>query len=267
MARVTHVKKAQQRYETRPVLDEDGNPKRTPVMRNGVQKTTKRGKPVFMTVTVQDKSKPLPPYTCDACRQPIEVGTPYKHITPKSGPYGGTKRTRHASCPTWQLWEYNNSLGAQLARISHSFSEGVASAEDEDEVRSLLEEAASEIEEIADQKQEGADNIESGFGHETSQSAELAEMADSLREWATEVQQADIPDIPECENCTDGQAECSTCDGEGKDPDDVDGNNECPDCDGSGEVECEECEGTGQDLSTWRDDVISEVTIIDEAPV
>ena len=120
MPTITHVKKAQQRYAMVPVCNPDGTPKQTPVMRgDGTQKTTKRGALVFMTVTVADKTKPQPLDTCDFCHQPIEVGTPYKHITPKSGPYGGHKRTRHESCPTWQVWEYSSSLSARIAQIQH----------------------------------------------------------------------------------------------------------------------------------------------------
>jgi hypothetical protein len=199
MARTTHVAKAQQRYETKPVLDEDGQPKRTPVMRDGEQKKTKRGSLVFMTVTERDLTKPLDPYTCDACGKPIEIGTPYKHITPKSGPYGGHKRTRHESCPSWQVWEYSNSLSAQIARIEHDYDQAIDSAESPDDVQSALDDAASSVEEIAGEKRDGASNIEDGFGHPTSQSEELEQMADDLEGWAEEIKSADIPDLPEPE--------------------------------------------------------------------
>lgn len=75
MARVTYVKKAQQRYEMVPVIDpETGQQKVTPVMgRNGEQKTSKRG-PVFMRVTEADKSKPLPNLKCEKCGIEIKPG-------------------------------------------------------------------------------------------------------------------------------------------------------------------------------------------------
>ena len=67
MARVTHVKKAQQRYETKPVLDADGNPVKIALTKaDGSPKMTsaKGGKrtprPVFITKTAPDKSKPKP---------------------------------------------------------------------------------------------------------------------------------------------------------------------------------------------------------------
>jgi hypothetical protein len=280
MARTTHVARAQQRYETVPVIDPITNEvKKTPVMRNGEQRVTKRGKPIFMTVTVQDKSKPLDPYTCDYCQKTIEVGTAYKHITPKSGPYGGRKRTRHESCPSWQVWEYSSSLSARLAQISYDFGNDIANVESEEDVQSALDSAAEAVKEIAEEKREGASNIEDGFGHETSASTELAEIADSLEEWADEISSADIPELPEPED-----EDCDECDGTGKveNPEydreigEEDGEHYDPAYLEEEEIECEACEGTGtitpeepteDQMSQWRDDVVDACSIVDESPV
>lgn len=92
MPKITYVKKAQQRYATVPVLDENGEQKKVPVtVKNGEQKVTKHGRPVFRSVTVADYNKPLPNHTCGKCGNEIKVGDPYMWIAPKSGPYGGTK--------------------------------------------------------------------------------------------------------------------------------------------------------------------------------
>jgi hypothetical protein len=281
MARTTHVKKAQQRYETVVVLDDDGNPKKTPVMRrNGEQKTTKRGKPVFMTVTMVDKSKPKPLYTCSACNKPIEIGTPYKHISPKSGPYGGRKMTRHESCPSWQVWDYSNSLSAQLARISYEFGNEIDQAETPDDVQSALAAAAESIKEIAEQKREGASNIEEGFGHPTSQSEELEQMADDLESWADEVESADVPDLPDpadvskfyvngpdaqsldedgFETQEDAENALAQHLAENEDEDEDDWEIE--------EVEEASDEVTEEQIDEWRDEVRDNVTIVDESPV
>lgn len=213
MARVTYVKRAQQRYAQVTVKNEDGTPKRVPVMRrNGEQKTNKRGVPTFMTVKVADKTRPLPMPTCDNCGKTIEVGQPYKHITPKSGPYGGRTRTRCADCPTWQVWEYSSSLSARLAQVSYNFSQAMGSGfESAEEVRDALSSAAEEIREIADEKREAAQNIEDGFQHATSQSDELNDIADQLDSWADEVESADVPDYPEPE-----EQDCEVCGGTGE---------------------------------------------------
>lgn len=282
MAKVTHVKKAQQRYKTIPVLDADGNPVRTPVMRaDGTQKKTKTGKPVFMVKTVSDKDQPLEPHVCDHCRKPIEVGTPYKHISPKSGPYGGTQRNRHESCPDWQVWEYSSSLSARIEQIQHDFSERVSEVETADDATELLEGIASDIRELAEEKRESASNIEDGFGHPTTASEELNETADTLESWADDIESTDVED-PVCEECdgtgkldcedcsSKGTSTCPVCDGEpDDDPDEL-----CEECSGTGKVDCEECDqgqadcsvcdGEETDFESWREGLGSEV---DNCPI
>lgn len=216
MPRVNYVNKAQQRYRMVPVLDENNQPKRVPVMntRTGQQKVSKRG-PVFRTLTVQDRTQPLPLYRCGACGKDIEVGTPYKWIEPKSGPYGGRFMARHASCPTWQVWEYSSSLSARIAQIQHEGEEALSAAASAEDIESARDSIAAEIESLADEKEEGAQNMEDGFGHETYQSTELREMADNLRAWGEEVGQADIPELEEGGDCEEGEVDCDECQGEG----------------------------------------------------
>jgi hypothetical protein len=254
VARITHVKQAQQRYETVTVLDEAGQPRRTAVMRqDGTQKVTKSGRPVFMTQTVADKSKPLPLRKCDACHKEIELGTAYKHISPKSGPYGGRMLTRHEDCPTWHSWEYSSSLGARLEQVSYNFHGAINGELDSaEDVTEALSEAAEAIREIASEKEEGADNIESGFGHETFQSSELREQADALNEWADEVEQTDVPDYPEPE-----EQDCDECGGGANLP--------CDECDSTGRVTPDE--PTEEQLDEWRSEVEDALAIVDEAPV
>lgn len=212
MARITYVKAAQQRYEQVPVIDpETGEQKRTPVTgKDGQQKVTKRGAPVFLSVTVADKSKPLPPRKCGSCHQEIQVGSPYKHISPRSGPYGGHTLYRCDICPNWHVWEYSSSLSARLSEIEYDFSNAIDEVESEDDVQSALDEAAERVREIAQEKGESADNIEEGFQHETYQSQELREQSESLESWADEISSATIPDFPEPE-----EADCEVCEGNG----------------------------------------------------
>jgi adenylate kinase family enzyme len=280
MARTTHVKSAQQRYETVPVLDDEGNPKKVPVMRNGEQRRTKKGKPIFMTLTVVDKSKPKPLYTCSACNKPIEIGTPYKHISPKSGPYGGRKMTRHESCPGWQVWDYSNSLSAQLSRISYDFGNAIDQAESPDDVKEALSDASASIKEIAEQKREGASNIEDGFGHATSQSEELESMADDLENWADEVESADVPDLPDAETVTKyfvNGPDAQSLDEDGFETQEdaenaleqhlAENEDESEDDWDIEEVEVDSDEITEEQLDEWRDEVRDNVTIVDESPV
>lgn len=274
MARVTRVAKAQQRYRTVPVLDEDGNPKRTPVMRkDGTQKTNKHGRPVFMKVTVADKSQPLPNHTCGKCGKEIEVGHPYKWIKPKSGPYGGRTLYRCDACPTWQVWEYSSSMSARLAQISHNFFDAVDSAESMDDVTTALSSAADEIRDLASEKRESAENIESGFGHPTEKSEELSQIADDLESWADEVEQDEVPESSEygCTVCEgEGEVDCDECEGQGEGGSDLVGDHgRCEACAGEGRVQCDTCEGSADyiDLDAFRDAVRDTCVKIDEVPV
>jgi hypothetical protein len=298
MARVTHVKKAQQRYGTKPVLDADGKPKRTPVMKTvkdretgettQVQKTTRDkpgrpGRPVFMTVTERDLDHPKPLYRCDSCGKDIEIGTPYKHMSPKSGPYGGRKLTRHESCPTWQVWEYSNSWSARIAQATHDFD--VTNAETTDDVQSALDDVAAAIKELAEESREAAGNIEEGFGHATSQSEEAESRADELDNWADEISGVDIPELPEPELrwfVTNGDGVASDLfEADGYDSESEaeqalamhrDDNDEEPGEDGEFDdgFEVEEItpdEPTEEQLNDWRDEVVDACSIVDESPV
>lgn len=266
MARVTYVKRAQQRYETVPVIDPaTGEPKRTPKMRNGEQMVTKKGRPVFLTVTVADKTKPLPLLTCDHCGEPIELGTPYKHVSPKSGPYGGRQRNRHESCPTWKVWELSNSWSARVAQVTDGFSlDGVESPED---VTAALESLADEVEGLAEESREVAQNIESGFGHSTFVSEEAEQRADELEEWATSIRDVEVPDYPEPE-----EEDCDTCGGTGEvEAQDEEGTLpeptmvQCDDCDGTGSVTPED--PTQEQIDAWHAEVEDVCGVVDESPI
>lgn len=290
MPRVTHVKKAQQRYKMVPVLGEDGQPTYRTIQR---KRPTKKGATeIRQRVTVADKSQPLPPLRCDfpACATgEIVPGEAFKWIKPRSGPYGGAVRNRHEEHPSWHPWEYSSSLSARTAQISHDawvVFNGVE-FDTPEEVASIMEDVAEFIRELAEEKRESAANIEDGFGHATSQSEELESIADELDSWADDVEQADVPELPEpddedCSECHgDGSMEdgCADCTGQGVIYD-GEGNaiGDCQTCGGDGvrEQDCDECDGTGQvegeepteeQMSEWRESVEEMFSIVDECPV
>lgn len=227
MARTHYVTHARTRYARVPVLDENGQPKITEVNR-----TTKTGRQVTMAVTREDRTRPLPPETCESCQaliipaghpdHPGHEGDPYKWVQPRTGPYGGRRRVRCGECPGWRPWDLSDSLAAQAARIGHEFAEAIDSAADPDDVQSALDEAASGIRELAEGRRESAQAIEEGFGHPTSQSEELESHADELDQWADSTETANIPDLPgpeegDCTECETGRpdAGCKTCAGTG----------------------------------------------------
>jgi hypothetical protein len=255
MPRVTHVKKAQQRYETKPVIDPaTGEQKIVPVMnsRTGEQKVTKRGRPVFLRVTERDLERPLPMPNCDYpdCKhetREIKVGEPYKWIEPS----GQRVRNRHADCPSWNVWEYSSSLSARIAQIQNDDPEG----DSPEDFQSWAAEKAEEIRGLAEEKRESASNIEDGFGHATYQSDELNETADSLEQWADDVENVEVPDLPEPE-----EQDCDDCHGSG-----VNGGEECPTCSGTGTVTPED--PTEEQMADWEQEAIEAVrNVLDEAP-
>lgn len=257
MARIHRVKKAQQRYATVPVIDpETGEQKVTPVMnrRTGEQKVSKRG-PVFLKVTKRDTSQPLEMPKCDfpGCQREdrhIIVGEPYMQVTPKSGPYGGSTRYRHDEHPAWRPWDLSNSLSANLQRVDSDYRDALGSAESAEDVTAALEQAAQEIRDLAEEKEQGAENIREGFGHDTYQSEELAETAESLNTWADEVESADVPALEDFP--------CQDCDGTGEQEDEDEP---------EGTHQCDSCSGSGYSQEDWLEDVESSVTVMDECPV
>lgn len=294
MPRITHVKKAQQRYGTRPVIDPaTGEQKKTPMVnqRTGAQKTTKTGRPVFLRITERDLSDPKPLLRCDHCGKDIEIGTPYKHMSPKSGPYGGRQLNRHEGCPSWQPWDYSSSLSARIAQIQHDFSKAMEGAEDPDSVTEALSDAAEQVRDLANEKSEAADSLESGFGHETYQSEEIRQTADDLESWADDIEGAEVPETEEykcatcegsgeedCQYCTEGKDDCGDCEGTGEHESDA--TEKCPECMGTGQVDCGYCQGTGVatctecdgeeeyfDQESWMEAVQDIISIVDEAPV
>lgn len=262
MARITFVKKAQQRFEMVAVIDPTtGKQKVTPVMgRDGKQKSDKNGRLTFLRVTEVDRSKPLPNRKCEKCGKEIEVGTPYKWIKPKSGPYGGHMKVRCGGCPTWHVWDYSSSLSARIAQISYEAGEAFdnSTITTADDVTEILSTAAESIRELAEEKRESANNIEEGFGHETEKSSELNEIADNLESWADDVENNDVEDAPEENDYVDHEFEAT---------EDEDGDQDACQVDGCEKSEPEHEELYEEVLDTWRDDVRSSLDILEESPV
>lgn len=240
MARTYHVKKAQQRYETKPVLNEDGSQKVTPKMRNGVQMKTKSGRLVFVNITERDLTRPKPMPKCSGCGNEILVDDPYKYTE-------AYNRTiiRCKDCPAPQQWEYSNSLSARLAQIDHEQGD-LSKCETLEDLESARDEYAQAIREIAEEKEEAAQNIEDGFQHETYQSTEIREQAEQLNSWADDIEAVDFGDEPEPE-----EEDCPECGGTGHVEDEDSEEHECTNCDSTGQVQLEE--PSEDQMAEWLD--------------
>jgi hypothetical protein len=176
------------------------------------------------------------------------------------------------------VWEYSSSLSARLAQVAHYFWGSIDSAESPDDVSAALEDASQAVKDIAEEKRESASNIEEGFGHETSSSQELNDVADQLDDWADEITQADIPDLPDVEMryfvTTGGGAISDLFESEGYESE-MDAEQALAmhrDDEGTedDEFEIEEIEPeapTEEQMDEWRSELQDALTIIDESPV
>lgn len=210
MARVTYVKRAQARFKTVPDVDPvTGEQKTITVLgRDGQPKRTRRGDVIVRRLTVEDKSQPLPNLKCEKCSTEIKPGDPYKWVKPKSGPYGGRKRTRCAACPNWRSSELTSSPAlSTLYAAQETFADDLAAAETAEDVKAALEALAEGVREAGEVYRESASNIEDGFGHSTYQSEELNEKADALESAADEIENADVEDFDEDAARSDVEAE------------------------------------------------------------
>lgn len=247
MARINYVKAAQQRYVMVPKTDDEGQQVVSPVMRrNGTAKVTKRGREVTRRASIEDRSQPKPMPTCGKCGKTIEVGQPYKWVKTKSGPYGGAKLIRCATCPTWKQSELSSSKMAGVYAAEEQCDEQLGECNEVGDLEALRDDLADQIESVADEYQESAENMVSGFGHETSTSDDIQQKADDLREWAESIRGIDFDEFE-----GDDEAECEGCGGTGKielereegvEPEE--GDDDCPDCDGTGKADVEEARET-----------------------
>lgn len=199
MARIHYVKAAQQRYKMVPTIaPATGEPQTIPVRRkDGSPKTTRTGKPIVRRLTHPDPTQPLPMPKCGKCGNEIEVGAPYKWVKTKSGPYGGTVKYRCSTCPVWRPSELSSSKMAEIMAAQEELDDQLPAAESVDDLESLRDNLAEAIRGVAEQYEESASNMEDGFGHETEQSMELRERAESLEAWADEVESVDFDDFDE----------------------------------------------------------------------
>lgn len=256
MPKIIRVKKAQALYHTKPVLDEDGQPKVVPVTnpRTGEQKVSGRGRPVTRPVTVRDLDRPKPNLRCDfpGCGVDggeILPGSPYKYMKLRH-----RQINRHAEHPDWQYWEYSSSVAAQAARLQSDMHDEVDSwaPESEDDFDDIKTSLAGQALDFADEREESLGNMPEGL----QSGLQAEEYAEAARAWADELEGVDAPSEEaheDCETC-DGTGkvteECAYCGGTGllaetvEGDEDTDPDEECTQCGGEREeeTECPDCE-------------------------
>lgn len=211
---------------------------------------------------------------CERCQKPIKPGDGYRWWANKMRHMRGSVRRIRCmdSTCTPRPSEMKPGRTGQIMRIGEDFEEAMNVNEtwtEASDFTSLAESTAEQMREIGQELADGADNLEEGFGHETSQSAELRERAERINSAADELEQVDIPepDDHECEHCDGGtvewdegdEAECLDC-GATVTIRDSDGVYTCEKCGHDAAIEpraCEECGATGRDLNAWREAAIT----------
>lgn len=128
---------------------------------------------------------------CEVCLLTIQAGTAYNWIKSRYGP----KRSRHAHCRPFRPSDLtSNDKLSELYAIQEAIEDdvgawGILEQTDLSNLISALEDGAEAARGVAEQYRESAENIESGFGHATSQSEELASNGDEVDGWADELEQ------------------------------------------------------------------------------
>jgi hypothetical protein len=138
---------------------------------------------------------------CYRCGQEIEYGQPYKWFKLKQA-RGGVKRSYHPGCEIRASDRTTSALG-QVWDAQAEFD--AYSCDSVDELHAGLEALASVVRDVEAEYREKVENMESGFGHRTSQADELEERADALEAWADELEEwepneADPPEQEEDED-------------------------------------------------------------------
>jgi hypothetical protein len=154
---------------------------------------------VTLAVSVRERRLPVPSVTvvqkakkeqgaCGRCGDKIDAGSPYRWWKFR---YGGRRiRCMKPGCSPRRSHLTNSDKLSRCYAAGEAIEDAINAFRDSKEIsdlRSALEEAASEARDVAEEYRESAQNIEDGFNHPTQQSEELAEKADNLESQADEI--------------------------------------------------------------------------------
>jgi len=127
---------------------------------------------------------------CQKCGKEIAVGDPYKHASPRAGPWARGRKLVHCHDCAFRPSELMTRKMAGVYAAIESYEDDMAgNHHDAQGFGEALTEAASAIREVAEEYMTGASNIEEGFGHSTSQSDEMQSNGDQLLEWCDQIEE------------------------------------------------------------------------------
>jgi DNA repair ATPase RecN len=155
-------------------------------------------------VSTKKKNKAGEAYGCCRCADPIKAGDQYYEWSFR---YGGTHRQHisHGSPKQSQLTQ--SKMSGAYAAIE-SAEEAIAAADNVEDIKSALEECATEIESVAEEYQESFDNIPENL-QQGGPAQEMQEKIEGLQSFAEELNSAasDLEDFDEEEPVREG---CNT---------------------------------------------------------
>jgi len=155
-------------------------------------------------VSTKKKNKVGEGYRCDGCAELIVAGQQYYEWSFR---YGGTHRQHidHGSPKQSQLTQSKMS-GAYAA--VESAAEAIASADNVEDIKSALEECATEIESVAEEYQDAIDSMPENL-QQGGPAQEMQEKIEGLQSFAEELNSAasDLEDFDEEEPVREG---CNT---------------------------------------------------------
>lgn len=137
--------------------------------------------------------------TCGRCHTAIEPGMPYQWWANRApGQRGSFRNIRCMNC-TPTVAERTPGRRGQWLQMEQDFEQRICDISAFEDLENVAGEIAGEIRDFANEFIESADNMESGFGHETSTSAELRERGEEIESAADGLEQLSFDEPEEAE--------------------------------------------------------------------
>ena len=139
------------------------------------------------------------PQRCGKCGADLPVGSPYRWAKPRVHKAAAGRKLVRCMYPkcAFRQSDLTTSKMAGVYSAQESLDDAMLGDFSPNDLLNSLQEAAEAVRGVSEEYREGAQNIEDGFGHETSQSEEMAQKAEALEEYATRLEEVTIDNADE----------------------------------------------------------------------
>lgn len=152
------------------------------------------GAPMTRRVTVSDRERPLPNYTCGKCGVEIKVGDPYIYWEPYFRSSMKAIRCTKSTCYPRPSELDSSKMSTVLAAIEDANSVDTSTFTEASDFTGVLEDVVSALNEVAQEYRDADDNF--GGGGNT----QSGERADELEDQASDLENTSFDDAPERED-------------------------------------------------------------------